>query len=66
MIDYIEIHDKIKPMIALLNIEEKAALLELLMDYGLQEKDITDIDTDIYHNNRAVALVYQAILNDSV
>lgn len=66
MIDYIELHEKNKPMIAMLSTEEKAALLEMLMEYGLQEKDIGDIDPDIYRNNRVIAVVYQAILNDSV
>lgn len=66
MIDYIELHEKNKPMIGMLNIEEKARLLDLLLECGLQEKDINEIEPETYSNNRVIAVVYQAILNDSV
>jgi hypothetical protein len=53
-------------MIEMLNTEEKAKLLDLLIDKGLQEKDINEIEPEAYGNNRVIAVVYQAILNDSV
>lgn len=66
MIDYIELHKDTKPAVDLLTIEEKAMLLELLFDYGLNEKDISEIDPNVYKNNRVVGAVYQMILNDSI
>ena len=66
MLKYIELHEKNKPMVDMLTIDEKAALLELLLEYGVQELSIEDIDADIYRNNRAVALTYQAIINDNL
>ena len=66
MIDYIELHKATKPAVDLLTIEEKAMLLELLFDYGLDEIDISQIDPDVYKNNRVVGAVYQMIVNDSV
>ena len=66
MLKYLELHEKNKPLVDLLTIDEKAALLELLLEYGVQELSIEDIDADIYHNNRAVALTYQAIINDNL
>ena len=66
MISYIEIHEKCKPMVDMLNTEEKAKLLELLMDKGMQEMDIDKIEPEEYGNNRVIAVVYQAILNGSV
>lgn len=66
MIDYIELHRATKPAVDLLTIEEKAMLLELLFDYGLNEKDISEIDQNVYKNNRVVGAVYQMILNDSI
>lgn len=66
MIAYIEIREKCKPMIDMLNTEEKARLLDLLMDKGMQEMDIDKIEPEEYGNNRVIAIVYQAILNGSV
>lgn len=66
MLKYLELHEKNKPLVDMLTIDEKAALLELLLEYGVQELSIEDIDADIYRNNRAVALTYQAILNDNL
>lgn len=66
MIEFVELHKDTKPAVNLLTIEEKAMLLELLFDYGLNEKDISEIDPDVYHNNRVVGVVYQMILNDSI
>lgn len=66
MIDYIELHKDTKPAVDLLTIEEKAMLLELLFDYGLNEKDISEIDANVYKNSRVVGAVYQMILNDSI
>ena len=66
MLKYLELHEKNKPLVDMLTIDEKAALLELLLEYGVQELSIEDIDADIYRNNRAVALTYQAIINDNL
>ena len=66
MIDYIELHEKIKPMINMLDTEEKARLLDLLMDKGIEEMPIDKIEPEEYNKSRVIAVVYQAILNDSV